>query len=275
MLPDDPRHGTEAGYSAHNREEGRACRPCLKAKLRADKRRRIFGSALIPVPEDVRDILANTSDRTLATQTGVSVTAIYNLKKKGDKAKAYPATIARLRTANIPTDIGTIRRVRALCRLGWSCYAIADRAGEPATTITALRDQVDRKVIGRDSLRYSIARAYAAMCMERPPLTKWSSRVANTAARRGWAAPLAWDNIDLDTAPAGKRRWNTDYDTRDLVDEAVIVRILAGDNIPANRAERLETVRRWVASGRSEVSLCKRMGWHEGRYSPTSREGAA
>lgn len=50
MSPEDPRHGTEAGYQAHKRDREKACRPCtdaaVAARARRDGRRLIDEAAL-------------------------------------------------------------------------------------------------------------------------------------------------------------------------------------------------------------------------------------
>jgi hypothetical protein len=40
MSPDDPRHGTSAGYNAHYKTDLDPCEPCKAAKARYEKRRR-------------------------------------------------------------------------------------------------------------------------------------------------------------------------------------------------------------------------------------------
>ena len=46
------------------------------------------------------------------------------------------------------------------------------------------------------------------------------------------------------------------------IDEVAVDRVLAGDRITLNRAERLEAVRRWQAAGRSLNELEHRTGWN-------------
>lgn len=46
MSPDDPRHGTVAGYVQHTRRGIAACEPCRKAKMRYEKVRVIQGGSL-------------------------------------------------------------------------------------------------------------------------------------------------------------------------------------------------------------------------------------
>jgi hypothetical protein len=274
MTLDDPRHGTEAGYAAHGRDGSRPCESCRRAKGRGDKKRRVYGSALTPVPADVHALIERVGVVALATRSGVSATAIGHIRKRGDKARAYPSTIARLRSVEIPTDLGTVRRVRALACLGWSTADIAAVAGEPISTILTLRDQEDRKVVGRDSLRDSIADAYRQLCMKRAPFTKWSSRIANNAARKGWAPPLAYDDIDDPADDPSTRdlelerwiKWWTSRGHADI-DENVVARLLAGDtSVTATKPEKVEAMRRWLSWGRSETSLCAMHGWKDGRY---------
>lgn len=227
MELDDPRHGTEAGYSAHQRAVQKPCEACNRAKLRGDKRRRVQGQALRPVPPDVWRILDRYSDRTLETRAGVSVCALQNMRRRGERARAYPATIARLRSVRVPTDIGLVRRVQALARLGWSAPEIAARSGVPYTTIARLRDHDTRRWLGRDALRDAIAAAYDEMSMTVPRLTRHTSRIAGRAAARGWPPPLAWDDIDApDAQPCGVRA----DDRRDLLVEWAELRA-AGESI--------------------------------------------
>ena len=54
----------------------------------------------------------------------------------------------------------------------------------------------------------------------------------------------------------------------DVIDEAAITRVLAGEVIPTTTAERRLIMRRWIEAGNSEKSLCDRMGWRQGRYTP-------
>lgn len=42
MSPDDPRHGTYAGYQAHRKAGELACQPCLKANAEYGQRLREF-----------------------------------------------------------------------------------------------------------------------------------------------------------------------------------------------------------------------------------------
>lgn len=180
--------------------------------------------------------------------------------------------------SSIPST-GTRRRIQALMTLGWSGVQIGNAsgihrqylwevlAGERVTVKTAKR----------------IARVYGPLSMTLPPETgkferMAAARIRNLARRNGWAPPLAYDDIDRDPAPrglrGGLRRGVGEYDGREIVDEVTVQRILDGDVVPANQAERIEAMRRWLALGNSQRSLCARMGWQEGRYKPREEPAA-
>lgn len=216
MPPDDPRHGTHAGYVQHTRFpelNGKACDACR---------------------------LAN---------------AAYQRGRERDKRMGQPRTVPAL---------GARRRVQALQRLGWSLRMIAAEAGwnTPEALQYVLRNH---SITRRSYLR--IKAAYERLCMTVPPHCSATVRARMRAERAGFPPPLAWDDIDdPDEVPKGvaPRRWKQRQP--DEVDQAVVHRILQGERLTATRAERDECVRRWVAMGGSERSLCQRMGWKDSRY---------
>lgn len=164
-----------------------------------------------------------------------------------------------------------LRRLRALQALGWSIPQIARRADVNERHLYSL----SRHGTLYRSTFVKIVRAYDGMCMSLPPTTTTSERISAVKARKwalrnGYAPPLAWDDIDdPDEQPVGMVRDDTH------VDEAVVLRILDGDNrVHANAAERVEVCRRWVAAGRSLKALERLTGWRPDRYYKIE-EGAA
>lgn len=115
---------------------------------------------------------------------------------------------------------------------------------------------------------------YERLSMTRPtaddePAAAVIRRNVNMAKRRGYLPPLAWVDIDdPDESP--------DLRVRDTAPDPVVIdRILGGDMSlarSATRAEKVEVVRRWVASGRSLTALEKATGWRAARY--TERRSA-
>lgn len=98
------------------------------------------------------------------------------------------------------SSLGTIRRIQALCALGYTYGDIAEALGVTQQRIGHLLNQ---KVV-LPEMRQKVAAVYEELCMTIPqdpevlqerecPVHK---RARNRARQRGWAPPLAWDNID-------------------------------------------------------------------------------
>lgn len=152
--------------------------------------------------------------------------------------------------------IGTQRRFRALMRLGWTSQHIGDRIGWTADHVQIIL--IQRKQVNRRTAE-KVAAAYDEMCMTLGPSKITRSR----AERNGWPPPLAWDDIDdpaEQPVTVSAPRSHTD------VDEAVVERVLAGEKLPATRAEKDEIVRRWRAQGRLLADLERITGWKIERY---------
>lgn len=167
--------------------------------------------------------------------------------------------------------IGSQRRIWALMCLGWTCGDIANAAG------WSHRNRVLRIVNGQKGkpttwlerrTAEAISRAYETLSMTTPELTAGRSRIKIHAARHGYAPPLAWD--DIDNPEERPRRGGYDRE----MDDVVVDRLLAGERIKSNPAEKHEAMRRWIAQGRSQKSLAEMHGWKEGRY-VDREEGAA
>lgn len=67
-----------------------------------------------------------------------------------------------------------------------------------------LRILLTRSEVGyvRRAMADSIVEVYDRLHMRPAPAGCGTSRARNRALREGWAAPLAWDDIDRDTHPA-------------------------------------------------------------------------
>jgi hypothetical protein len=151
MSPDDPRHGTTAGYHAGCRDL--CCRRAIARYEKAGRLARLEGGRAVPA-------------------------------------------------------IGSQRRLQALMALGWSSNAIAIHAG------LRHRNHVWRVVNGQKGKPTTwiqretadwVTRVYDELSM-RVPTGRYVVRTKAHAEERGWAPPLAWDNID-DPAekPSGHR----------------------------------------------------------------------
>lgn len=212
MSPDDPRHGTVAGYLAHRRGDETACADCRTACRLYERRR---------------------------------------------QTRRYLA-----RGGLVVDGVGTRRRILALVAIGWTFAELDRQLGRKRTYSHNL---ASRDLDVHRNTAEQIAVLYERLSMT--PVVGWrGDRQRRIAARNGWAPPLAWDDIDNDATP--------NLGGRDLeLDVVVVERLLALDHVPSSRAEKVESLRRWLASGRSEKSFCDHHGWKCGRY--IIRDGVA
>lgn len=150
--------------------------------------------------------------------------------------------------------VGTVRRIQALMAIGYS-HTDLIRAG--INRSHNLLSQQGRWVTR--TTHDKVADVYRTLATRPGP----TPRAAREAAKRGYVSPIGWEDIDHDVAPY------LDDDGAELidgVDEAVVLRILGGDLVPATRAERIEIVRRWTSSGRPLRALDELTGWKVERY---------
>lgn len=85
---------------------------------------------------------------------------------------------------------GTRRRVQALMRIGWTRAEIATRVGMTPGGLSRLLDPSWPTVTVRNAAK--VAAVYDELCMTPGP----STCTAGHAKARGYAPPLAWDDID-------------------------------------------------------------------------------
>lgn len=137
------------------------------------------------------------------------------------KLNDYLATTGN--AASVPS-VGLIRRVRALMAIGHTLSHIAQEAGLNVKTV---RNPLYRGGTVYRATHEAVAGAYERMAMRLPAeetsqQKRDAAYVRNLARRRGWAPPLAWDDIDTDDRPRGLRDRSTAEDRaatiRELVD---------------------------------------------------------
>lgn len=282
MTPDDPRHGTEAGHEQHHRDNEPPCEPCYRGKLNASRRRtkrKTMGYRYM-VPVGVRlhsQLMGLRADgariRDIATAAGVSSSVVCRVLNEGPEYNVYSRTWTKLAAAApapVPTPLGVTRRIQALFALGYGAEWVAREAGCCKETITDARDH-PREYYAKKVIDGVVA-AYDRLCMTPATSDARQVRAGITRARRfaqrqGFAPPLAWDDIDTDPAP----NYGTKAPTRGArvtVDQGLVARVLAGEVLQLNTAERREVMARWIADGRTENSLTERMNWRHGRYTP-------
>lgn len=140
MSPNDPRHGTTAGYSAHRAEGEATCERCKAAAARYFARRQ------------------------MATSRG--------------------------QTYTVPA-LGSLRRIRALVAIGWSMEHQAAYLGVKKQAVQNFAVKSPDTLI-----RIATAAKYAELYERLQGTPGPSARARSVAKARGWAPPLAWDDID-------------------------------------------------------------------------------
>lgn len=102
--------------------------------------------------------------------------------------------------AQIPA-LPTRRRLQALAALGYTTKAISELSGIRADHIGRIQNGHIQEV----RVRRTAARAHRVFMSHGytpAPVTQASIAVRNGAARKGWVAAAAWDDIDRDEYPA-------------------------------------------------------------------------
>jgi hypothetical protein len=233
MLPDDARHGSEAGHEQHLRDKEDACDACIDADLKASRRRtklKTMGAQFLVPLGGLYDELQALRDRgavvdDIAEWANISDSQVWRALNNGPEGKIYARTYRALRDMRpgpILTPVGAQRRVRALMWLGYSAAVIADDAGLHADTIKNLAKRLPRSL--HKSVKAAIADTFDRLSMTPAPTEERyqrasATRTRNYARENGWLPPLAWDDIDdVNGRPTvGRERMN--YRSEELLAE--------------------------------------------------------
>jgi hypothetical protein len=210
MRPDDPRHGSTKGATAHYREGSALCDPCREARNIANRRNkknaRRGWTGYVPIAKTRRRIHAlqqlGYSYQRISDLSGVSIGSISRIAN-GQVGRVLTRNAAKIQAIDlVPADTHLVpafrvqRRLQALQAIGWSLVAIAERTGWSTQNLNGLmspwreRDEVTRETFDL------IDAAYRSMAMRPPTESKWTKATRTRAARKGWVSPLAWDDID-------------------------------------------------------------------------------
>lgn len=219
MTPDDPRHGTVAGYIAHRISGVPRCDACRTA------------ARLYEQTRQTRRYLARGS----LTVDGT----------------------------------GTRRRVRALVAIGWTMQEIDTALGMKRGYSSKLSNETG-PVLRNTAV--AVEAMYSTRSMT--PKVGWlAERQRRIAASKGWAPPLAYDDIDdPNEQPTGFQR---DPRNSDEVDPVVVQRFFEGEwEIRTTRAEKIAITTEWTARGRTLSELERATGWNADRY-VIRQDGAA
>ena len=228
---------------------------------------------------------AGWSRRAIAAAAGISATAVSRL---GNRRQAHirrttrdailaidPRTLPVKATRDalepfVPKR-GTVRRIQALLAIGWTHRHLADLTGvKTAVVLNQPGQWVTRTTHDK------LAHAYRQLAATPGP----SNITRRRAAALGYLSPIHWDDIDHDPAPEANTPAAGDDQPplrhHDQIDPTVVDRILAGEHLPATRAEKEAVTQAWAATGRPLTQLEQQTGWNTNRYTrPTTTGDAA
>ena len=149
---------------------------------------------------------AGWSLRAIAEASGLSPTTVSRVARglQGTVSRTTARAILSIDPDTLPergagrgfvARVGTVRRIQALMRMGWSHRAMGAHVGEP-TQWTVNRLHQRGRWVTRD-VHEQVAAMYRELSHHRGP----SERTARAAERLGYPGPLDWDDIDRDPEP--------------------------------------------------------------------------
>lgn len=161
---------------------------------------------------------------------------------------------------------GTRRRLQALAWLGYGWKELAEHIGaQENMVIRWARRDAPGSYVFRDTAA-KVADVYERLSMRPAPTDttaqkNTAARARNRARRNGWLPPLAWDNIDN---PNERPDLRSNSHVHETADPSIVERFIrhSDHSLDCNPAERMEIIRRWVNSGRSQRELERVTGWN-------------
>lgn len=156
---------------------------------------------------------------------------------------------------------GARRRLQALAARGWSRAELARRLGRcPSSLARTMTTPTVTVRTDRD-----VRALYQQLWAVPPPgLTareaSRASRIRAHAAARGWAPPLAWDDIDSDPQPSAVRDQSTA--TVQSIDDVAVERAVSTGDVPLTEltaSEQIEAIHRLTGEGQSLRDIAKRL----------------
>lgn len=245
MLPDDKRHGTNAGYLAHRKNGEQPCEPCRTVRRRLNKRWNLNRNRNTPAIVTLgtwghKALLIHNPGET-ARLTGLGVRHVKRLIEKGPTGKVRRETKAAIMALRIEgTTIGMTRRMQALAAIGYSSARLEQETGITRDALKTIRNREPQYV--HDTTRTALTAAYERLSTQPLPPSRSSTRARNTAAANHWPSPMAWDNID---DPDERPNLGKVSSSHESVDDVVVDRRLEGiKERNLTKAETQEVIRR-------------------------------
>lgn len=147
-------------------------------------------------------------------------------------------------------SLSTVRRLEALQALGWPHAEIDGRLGRlvSANLMTHRYGMVARRTA------LAVESVYDELSTRRGP----SEITRRRASRRGFAPPLAWDDIDDPAEQPTGIAHETSKPGDERIDEIAVARVVAGESINLTPAERAVAIRRLAAVGMGDPAIAAR-----------------
>lgn len=265
------------GYTRY--KAGCRCQVCVGANndyARNRYKRQAYGdwAPLVdatPAREHLRMLMAaGVSAKRIGAITGISLPTIgsllgWNKNRPGERTR--PETERKILTldvgaalAEIPLadSIGTVRRIQALCAIGWSLKRQEQMAGRAPGTFT----DVSRRPLVRAATAATVGALYDRMWDTPAPAGNSADAARRIAASRGWAPPMAWDDDSITdpaalpaTAPGSGegllRAWLVNYQTLAVQGQS--------------RAELAARLRMTPAAVKERLRRAQSNGWIDGQ----------
>lgn len=268
-------HGTSVAYTA-DRCRCRPCRDAHAATTASRSKRRAYGWTPYvdagPARAHVEALRTQGMGwRRIAIAAGVPTGAmsklLYGVSRRGlqpsrgilrETESRILAVQLDLGAAVVVDGVGTHRRLQALVARGWSQSKLAGMLGIRPTNIGPI-------IHGRRPVQLVTARAVRELydrLWDKPPpdVTRWDRGAALYACRQakehGWVPPLAWDDNAIDDPAASPEILE---DSGPLVDQVLVERAIAGQQVKLSRAEKLEAVRQLVDRGEGVSAISRRL----------------
>jgi hypothetical protein len=228
-------------------------------KARRDKKYRMAwreGRRYSVPAEPIRQRLlaAGINSTEINRATGLSSSAAWDILT-GKRTRLRLSTaqllegVTKEASRSLVPRVGTIRRIRALQRMGWSSAELTPAIGVKMSSLL-----IDNPLMTK-RLADKVAEVYDDLSMKTGP----NARTRSIATRAGWPPPLAWDDETIDDPNAvpdpGKESGRRNF----LLEEIEFMRDGGASWSDIGRRFRIRQdhlarqVRRWRQQGRTEM----------------------
>lgn len=161
------------------------------------------------------------------------------------------------------SEVGTLRRLQALCAIGWTQREIGAHMGVTRSRVSNIIRNTRQNVTRETAQR--VAEVYDELSMT-VRVGREAARIRRYAASKGWVPPLAWDDETIDDPDARPVGLIPRYESAGY-DESRVQRRIDGDrSVRLHRGETVEVVRRMLADGHTQSAIRRLTGLKPERY---------